>query len=98
MIIITLYDDDGDDDNDDDDDDDDDDSDDDDNDDSDDYFHQLVRGNAAQADHYQRTLPAVLESLQVILFSFFFWAALFIYYLLLGTERTKRRSGKTGDM
>ena len=28
--------------------------------------HQLVRGNAAQMDHYQRTLPAVLESLQVL--------------------------------
>ena len=26
---------------------------------------QLVRGNAAQQDHYQRSLPAVLETLQV---------------------------------
>ena len=33
------------------------------NEDNDEDLHQLVRGNAAQMDHYQRTLPAVLESL-----------------------------------
>jgi len=30
------------------------------------YAQQLVRGNAAQQDHYQRSLPAVLETLQAL--------------------------------
>ena len=36
---------------------------------------QLVRGNAAQQDHYQRSLPAVLETLQVLYMNTFLFVS-----------------------